>query len=88
MTTITFDTLQLVQELEASGIKPQQAKAINNALKNVINAADVATHSDINEVKTEIEKLELRLRAEMNVTKWMSSATAAGVVALLMKTFF
>ncbi|GHT92234.1 hypothetical protein AGMMS49545_09460 [Betaproteobacteria bacterium] len=81
MTTLTFDTLQFVQELEASGIKPQQAQAINNALKNVINAADVATKNDLNNLKLEI-------KAELSIVKWMTSATAAGVVAILMKTFF
>jgi hypothetical protein len=33
MTTITFDTLQFVKDLQAKGFKPEQAEGISDALK-------------------------------------------------------
>ena len=73
MTAVTFDTLQLVKDLEASGIRPQQAEAINKALKSVINASDVATKSDIKELELKIAE------TKTEIIKWNSAAIVGSV---------
>ena len=65
MSAITFDTHQLVKELETRGFTPTQAEGINDALKNALTVAEVATKRDIKELETamsrDIKELELRL---------------------------
>jgi hypothetical protein len=77
MTAVTFDTLQLVKDLEASGIKPQQAEAINKALKEVINAADVATVRDLKEFEANINFKLAETKAE--IIKWNTGAIVGSV---------
>lgn len=65
MTTITFDTHQLVKELKAKGFSNDQAEGINDALKNAMTVAEVATRRDLNELETnlkhQLKEMELRL---------------------------
>ena len=60
MSTITFDTHQLVKELKAKGFSDDQAEGINDALKNALNVAEVATRRDWKE-------LELNLTIKIGV---------------------
>ncbi|MFZ4536066.1 hypothetical protein [Propionivibrio sp.] len=60
MSTITFDTHQLVKELKAKGFSDDQAEGINDALKNALNVAEVATRRDLKE-------LELNLTIKIGV---------------------
>jgi hypothetical protein len=88
MTTITFDTHQFIKDLQARGFNPEQAEGISDALKNVMIASEVATSNDMRELRSDIEKLELRIKAELSALKWMVSVTVAGIVSLVLKTFF
>jgi UDP-N-acetylenolpyruvoylglucosamine reductase len=81
MAAITFDTHQFIKDLQAKGFQPEQAEGISDALKNVLVVAEIATKQDIQELRLEI-------KAEIAPLKWMTGATAAGVIAILMKTFF
>jgi hypothetical protein len=81
MTTITFDTLQFSKKLQSKGFKSEQADAISETLQDVINVAEVATKNDLN-------KLELQLKAEMSVIKWMVGVASAGIASLVLKSFF
>ena len=77
MAVITFDTLKYVETLKVAGVKESEARAGAEALTTALNQAmesQLATRMDIH-----------RLEREMMVIKWMSGATFAGVVALLMK---
>ncbi|MFZ4539466.1 hypothetical protein [Propionivibrio sp.] len=60
MSTITFDTHQLVKELKANGFSDDQAEGINDALKNALNVADVATRRGL-------KALELNLTIKIGV---------------------
>ena len=51
MNTITFDTHQFVKTLEAKGFTADQAEGINDALKNALTVAEVATKRDIIELE-------------------------------------
>jgi hypothetical protein len=89
MAAITFDTLQYVEKLKSGGFTEQQAKVMAEAQKQAIDtAADatLATKSDINEVKKEIELIERRLighDAKFNLLQWMVGATFASSMASL-----
>jgi len=62
MTAVAFDTLAFVKKLEGSGFTVEQATGISDALKDVLGNTDLATKADL---KAEIEKLELKIRAEI-----------------------
>jgi hypothetical protein len=79
--TITFDTLKLVHRLEESGMPEAQAEAIAEAFREASSEAELAT-------KRDIERLELRMEGEFRLVKWMVGSTFAGVVALILKSFF
>ena len=61
MSTITFDTHQLVKELESKGFSPAQAEGINDALKNAMTVAEVATSRDIRDLEQKMKGVEVRL---------------------------
>jgi polyhydroxyalkanoate synthesis regulator phasin len=88
MVAITFDTHQFVKDLQAKGFNPEQAEGISDALKNVMVASELATSDDIREIRSDIEKLELRVKAELSALKWMVSVAVAGIISIVLKTFF
>jgi hypothetical protein len=50
MSTITFDTLKYVRQLEASGVAPIQAEAFVNAQREILSDAldaSLATQGDL-----------------------------------------
>lgn len=51
MSTITFDTHQLIKELQQRGFTPEQAEGINDALKNALTVGEVATRRDLKELE-------------------------------------
>jgi len=58
MSTVTFDTLKLVDALEKVQIPREQARAIVDVVRESRDSADVATKGDVRE-------LELRLHSEI-----------------------
>ncbi|WP_089728994.1 hypothetical protein [Candidatus Thiosymbion oneisti] len=88
MASITFDTLKFVRRLKDSGIPEAQAEAVAEAFKEASGEAELATKQDIERLKQDIERLELRMDGEFRLVKWMLSATFAGIVALILKSFF
>jgi len=97
--TITFDTLAFVTKLEGRGFTVEQATGISDALKDVVGNTDLASKADLKEIKNdlnatradlkaEIEKLDLRIKAEIAPLKWITGVMAAGIISLVMKTFF
>jgi len=59
-----FDTLAFVKRLSAAGMDSQQAEALAETLNETAFDA-LATRSDLQDVRSEIREVELRLRAEM-----------------------
>ncbi|HNA28785.1 MAG TPA: hypothetical protein PLL19_09755 [Thiobacillaceae bacterium] len=56
MTTITFDTLKFANRLKAAGVPAQQAEAEAEALADALSSFDIATRTDLIELKTDIIK--------------------------------
>jgi hypothetical protein len=88
MTTITFDTLKFVKDLQAKGFAPEQAEGISDALKSVMAIAEIATKHDLKALENKLDIRMAEMSAEMKIVKWMTGATMAGVVSIVMKTFF
>ncbi len=80
MSTITFDTLTYARKLKEGGFTQEQAEAQAEAQKEVLSEVldtTLATKDDIN-----------RLEKEISVLKWMTGFMLAGVLSLIIKTFF
>jgi len=68
--------------VETDVFQPEaQAKAVTEAFKEASGEAELATKQDI-------ERLKLRMDGEFRLLKWMLGATFAGIIALILKSFF
>ncbi|AJP48098.1 hypothetical protein PG1C_05735 [Rugosibacter aromaticivorans] len=74
MATLSFDTHQFVKTLEKRGFTQDQAEGINEALKDALTVAEVATKHDLRE-------LEYRLTLKLGTL----IAAAIGIVATIVK---
>jgi hypothetical protein len=79
MATVTSDTLELTESLKKAGISAEQAEAVVRA---------IAKAQDHLLTKTDLETPLLPLRTDLAVLKWMMGVLLAGVIALVLKTFF
>ncbi|WP_295404057.1 DUF1640 domain-containing protein [uncultured Thiocystis sp.] len=79
MTTITFDTLQLVDKLKAAGFPPEQAESVVRAIS--------AAQSEL-VTKDILEQALAPLRTDLTVLKWMMGVLLAGVMSLILKELF
>ncbi len=90
MTTITFDTLELVDRLKTAGIPQAQAEAV---VRVIAQAQDgLVTKHDLTEAKNEI-KAEMNVRferidGELKLNRWMLGVLLAGIISLVLKAFF
>lgn len=90
MSTITFDTLKFAERLEKAGASHELAIAMievqKESLAEVMDA-QLATKSDIRDVKGDIQRLDYEIR----LLKWMvglSLALSTGMIALLTRIAF
>ncbi len=74
MTTITFDTRKAVRNLKAAGIAEAHADAIVDSMADAFGD-NVATKTDIAEVKAHIARLETAM--------WKAGITLAGIAVFL-----
>lgn len=79
MTTITFDTLELVDKLKTAGIPQAQAEAVVRVIAEAQNR--LVTRDDL-------EIALSPLKTDLAVLKWMMGILIAGVMSILIKTFF
>mgnify|MGYP001186311803 FL=1 len=84
---VHFNTLHYVEKLRAAGISEEHAKAEAEALMEALaesTSGTLATKDDINDLKLEMAEL----RSEMKLSRWMLATLLAGVISLVIKTFF
>jgi len=79
MTTITFDTLELVDRLKTAGIPQEQAEAIVRVIAEAQNRLVT---------KDDLEIALSPLKTDLAVLKWMMGILIAGVLSIVLKTFF
>lgn len=87
MATITFDTLKFTQRLESAGIPHDQAVAMVEAQKESLSEimeAHIATKNDVLDVKLK----QVEHDGQFTLIKWMLGFLLAGVLAIIIKTFF
>ena len=65
MATITFDTLKFSDTLKQAGVPPAQAEAEARAFATAIGEVDVATRRDIDDLRKEMQAMELRLTIKL-----------------------
>jgi hypothetical protein len=82
MTTVTFDTLKLVDKLKSAGIPPDQAEAIVRVIAESQDELVTRDHLD-----HALNKALSPIRVELAVLKWMTGVVIGGVVALIIKAF-
>jgi hypothetical protein len=79
MTTITFDTLELVDRLKTAGIPQEQAEAVVRVIAEAQNRLVT---------KDDLEIALSPLKTDLAVLKWMMGILIAGVLSIVLKTFF
>lgn len=79
MTTITFDTLELVDKLKTAGIPQEQAEAVVRVIAEAQNRLVT---------KDDLEIALSPLKTDLAVLKWMMGILIAGVLSIMLKTFF
>lgn len=93
MATITFDTHQFVRKLRDAGISEAQAEVITEVMRDAVASADVATKSDVESIRKDMEILRAELKKDIAETKselvrWVVGAgflQTALIAALLIK---
>lgn len=90
MTIITFDTLHLVDKLKSAGIPQKQAEAV---IRVIAEAQDqLVTKDDLKSALDDVInpiKIDLAiLKTDSLAIKWMMGILIAGVMFIVIKTFF
>jgi hypothetical protein len=98
MSTITFDTLKYVKQLESAGVPSIQAEAFVNAQRDILSEAldtSLATKSDIRDIRTdvqavkmEVKNLEQKMDAKIDKLVWMVGILVALAAANFAKQYF
>lgn len=79
MTTVTFDTMDLVAKLRASGVPQEQAEAMVRAIAE--SQGELVKKNDLDTALAPI-------RTDLAVLKWMMGILLAGVLSLVLKAYF
>ena len=94
MTTITFDTLKFANKLKSAGVPEKQAEAEAEAISEAleVNLKDLVTKEYL-DAKLQQELAPIRtdlavLKADSVTIKWMMGIIIAGVMSIVIKTFF
>ena len=90
MTTITFDMLNLVEKLKTAGFDQKQAESV---IRVIVDAQDglVAKHDLFeakNEIKADMNVYFERIDGVVKLNRWMLGVILAGVLSIVLKTFF
>ena len=90
MATITFDMLELVDKLKTAGFDQKQSETV---IRVIVETQDgLVRKHDLTEVKNEI-KADMNIRferidGELKLNRWMLGVLLAGVMSIVVKTFF
>jgi len=81
MATITFDTLQLVEQLRSAGIPQDQAEPVVKVIAKSQGNLVTSDHFD-----AKLESSLAPLRTDLVVLKWLMGLMIAGVMSLVLNT--
>ena len=86
MTTITFDTQDAVIKLKSVGISQEHADAF---IRAIVDSQNNLVTKDVLEIALSPIKTDLAVLKSDSVTlKWMMGVIIAGVMSIVIKTFF
>ncbi|MEI6335299.1 MAG: DUF1640 domain-containing protein [Methylococcaceae bacterium] len=85
ITTITFDTQELVNELEISGFTRQQSEKVVSVLKK--SQGELVTKTDLRESELRLDSRFERIDGELKLNRWMLGAILASVLSIVVKSF-
>lgn len=92
MGNLNFDTLKYFETLKNSGITEEQSRAQVEALSIALGSSDVATKTDISELKTELKSDISELKTDMlelkvKLIKWIIGMgfSIVGVIFILLR---
>lgn len=85
MTTITFDTQELVNELETRGFTRQQSEKVVSVLKK--SQGELVTKTDLRESELRLDSRFERIDGELKLNRWMLGAILASVLSIVVKSF-
>ena len=88
MAAITFDTHKYVRKLITAGFEEAQAEAVADAFSEAQGESDLVTKRDISELRRDIDVRFERLDGELKLNRWMLGILIAGVMSLVLKSFF
>ncbi len=86
MTTITFDTQEAVIKLRAVGVSQEHADAFVRAI--VESQDSLVTKTDIELALSPLKTDLAVLKTDVTSIKWMMGVLIAGVMSIVIKTFF
>lgn len=86
MSTITFDTQELVRELKTSGMPQEQAEAVVRTI--VKSHAELATKGDIDRMELKLDSRFALIDVKFDKLSWMIGILIALAVANFAKQFF
>ena len=85
MSSITFDSYPIYTELKDAGFNEQQAEAMVNTFKRVYEDANLATESDIKELRKELRHEMREMRYQIIISLGGMIAVAVVILAGLIK---
>ena len=90
MTTITFDTLELVDKLKNAGIPQEQAEAMVRVIADAQETlvSNITIDHRLKETELRSDTRFERIDGELKLNRWMLGILIAGVMSLVLKTFF
>ena len=90
MTTITFDTLELVDKLKTAGIPQEQAEAVVRVIADAQETlvSNITLDHRLKETELRSDARFERIDGELKLNRWMLGILIAGVMSLVLKTFF
>ena len=86
MSTVTFDTQELVRELRSSGFSQEQAEAV---VRTIVKSHDgVVTRADLDRLETKLDGKFAVVDAKFDKMTWMIGVLIAIAAANFAKQFF
>ena len=87
---LVIDTLKVYERLKAADLNDKAAREIAEVLKDVSveSLKGLATKEDILQLKSELKLEAADIRAEIKLIKWMLGFVIAGILSLILKSFF
>jgi len=83
MAAVTFNTYELIKNLEKTGLSEKQAAAITTGILQIHDSADLATKADLRELELRLRELELRMTIKLGSMMIIAVGVLTAVIKFL-----